>query len=858
MPLTTVINKFNRGEIGSESIARDDIDRVRNSAALMTNFLPTRLGPMVYRPGLQWRLTEDGYTYTVPFVKGINDKAILLFSDGELRIVVNDAIVTRTTVASTITNPNFTSNITGWTVADGVGSSSVWAAGYASLTGAGSTSANIYQTITTTAVPHAVRIVIAEAPARIRIGTSGVSSSNIFDGTLDPGTHSILFTPASNPTITVTNSDNIRTLIGSIDFETTGDFILPTTITAADLPYIRYHQSADVVFIAVRDQAPIKVERRGTYSWGIADYRANNGPFGTINITEVSLTAAALSGNTTLTASAALFKSTDVGALYKLTSAGQNVAVEVNAQDNGTGSIRVTGVTGSRIFTINISGTFVATVTLQRSADNTIWEDLSPTYSGVTSTTYDDGFDNSILYYRLWVKTGSFTSGPVVLSMNYSSGAITGIARVTAYTSSTVVSVQVLEDFGATVATRDWYKGQWNATDGYPSALCIYEGRLFFSGSNHIWGSESDSYYSFDDTVTGGSAPISRTIGIGPVDDINWICPTSRLLIGLPNEDLLMRSNAFGEVMTNDNANIKDNSGQGSSICDFVKSGQAVYFVHHTTTKLIRLFYDVQLDAHESEDLMVMHPQIASVGIKRMAVSRQPENRLWLILEDGDCLVLLNDLTEQVTAWARLETDGSFDDVVVLPGTSEDQVYFSINRNGTYHLEKLTMFSESHPHDSHVRYTSPGTTLTGLTHLNGETIGVWADGADLGDYVVSGGSVTIAAGKTNVTAGLRYTADYQSNKIAEYTEYSVLTRRARIENVAFIASNLYGPGLSVGLDSANLRVIEGYDGASYDQDSFPFNGSYDTNSRVWIRATAPCMIKAVVYGVRESESKTNN
>lgn len=858
MPLHTVVNKFNRGEIGDDSIARDDIQRVKNSAALMTNFMPKRLGPMSYRPGTEWKLEEPGETYTVPFVKSISDKAVLLFSDSELRIVVDDEIVTRTAVASTITNPNFTSNITGWTTADGVGSSSVWSAGYASLTGATTTSANIYQTIATTAVPHALRIVIAEAPARIRIGTTGVNSSDIFDATLDPGTHSLLFTPSSNPTITVTNSANIRTLIDSINFESAGAMVLPTTVTTADLPYIRYHQSADVVFIAVRGQTQFKIERRGTYSWAVSDYRANNGPFKSINLTDVTLTAAALNGNTTLTASSALFKSTDVGALFKVASSGQSVAASVSAADAGTNSIRVTGVSGSRIFTINISGTFSATVTLQRSADNSNWEDLSPTYSSVTSASYDDGFDNATLYYRLYIKTGNYTSGTAVLSLTYSAGSISGIARVTAYTSATVVNVQVLEDFGSTTASRDWYKGKWNAIDGFPSALCIYEGRLVFSGNNNIDASESDNYYSFDDTVTGASAPISRTIGIGPVDDINWICPSNRLLIGLPGEDLLLRSNAFGEVMTDTNANIKDNSGQGSSICDFVKAGQAVYFVHHTTTKLIRLFYDVNLDAHGSEDLMMMHPDIASVGIKRLAISRQPETRLWAILENGDCLVFLNDLSEEVGAWSRMETDGLFDDVVVLPGTSEDQVYFSVNRNGTYHFEKLSMFSETRPMDSHVRYTSPGASLTGLSHLNGETIGVWADGADIGNYNVSGGAVTIAAGYTTVTAGLRYTADYQSNKLAEYVDYSVLTRRARVENIALIASNLYGPGLSVGPDSANLRVIEGYSGTSYDQDSFPFNGSYDTDSRVWIRATGPCTIKAVVYGIRESESKAAN
>ncbi len=857
MVMPAVYNKFNRGEVSENSIARDDVKKVVNSASLMTNFWPQRLGPMSYRNGTEYKDTLAGATYMIPFVKKVDDTAILLFSSNELRIAVDDEIVSRTTVASTITNPNFTSNITGWTTFDGAGSSSIWlTGGYASLTGADTTSAMIYQTITTTVVEHGLRIEILEAPARVRIGTSGRASSDILDTTLEVGTHSFLFTPASNPTITVSNSDTIRTLVDSISFETTGEMILLTGITGADISNIRYHQSADVVFLATEGNKQYKVERRGTKSWSFVEYRTSDGPFNPINTTEVTLASAALNGNTTLTASEAYFKSTDVGSLYKLASSGQEVDASVSAEDNGTTSIRVTGVSGTRIFSISVSGVFTAIVTLQRSADDTLWEDVE-TYIIPTSKTYDDGLDNATMYYRLYIKTGDYSIGTVALGLVYSAGSIEGIARVTSYTSTTAVDVQTLSSFGSTDATRNWYKGSWGDEQGYPSSVALYEGRTFWAGNNTVWGSVSDAYYSFDADVEGASGPITRTIGIGPVDAINWLCPTSRLIMGLPTEDLSVRSSSFGEVLTNTNANIKENSGQGSAPIGFAKAGQSIYFAHHVTSKLIRLFYDGNSDSHSDEDLMTMHPEIATAGIKRITVVRQPETRVFLVLNDGTARVFLHDRVEEVGSWARMESSGLIEDVVTLPETSEDRVYFVVNHSGTRTLEKLSLFSETNPHDSHVRYASTTTTITGLTHLEGLSVGVWGDGADQGSYTVSGGSITVPTTYTDVTVGIRYTADYTSNKLSNYLPYSPITRRTRVVDIALLASNLYGAGLSVGPDSANLRDVEGATGVEYEQDSFPFDGQYGTNSRVHVRATAPVTIKALVYGIKESQHKSN-
>jgi hypothetical protein len=89
--------------------------------------------------------------------------------------------------------------------------------------------------------------------------------------------------------------------------------------------------------------------------------------------------------------------------------------------------------------------------------------------------------------------------------------------RITAFTSSTIVSAEVLSDLGGTSATDDWAEGEWSDRRGWPSAVALYEGRLWWSAASRgIWGSISDGFESFDEAVEGDSGPINRDVGSGP------------------------------------------------------------------------------------------------------------------------------------------------------------------------------------------------------------------------------------------------------------------------------------------------------------------------------------------------------
>jgi hypothetical protein len=60
---------------------------------------------------------------------------------------------------------------------------------------------------------------------------------------------------------------------------------------------------------------------------------------------------------------------------------------------------------------ISISGTFVATVTVQRSKDNVTWHDVD----SWNAPTQSVGFDPELMYYRIGIKTEQYTSGTAVV-----------------------------------------------------------------------------------------------------------------------------------------------------------------------------------------------------------------------------------------------------------------------------------------------------------------------------------------------------------------------------------------------------------------------------------------------------------
>jgi hypothetical protein len=960
---------FNRGRVSPLSLGRVDQKRVAVSAEIQTNWIPRIMGPMSLRPGWQYidsTLSNNTAKY-LKFIFSIDDTALVELTDSAMRVLVDESVVTRPSVSSAVTNGTFTSDVSGWTDSDEAGGTSVWVTGgYLGLTGNGTAAAIRDQTVTVAAgdqgIVHALDIVIERGPVGIRVGSAAGTDDYIGETFLETGSHSIAFTPTGNFHIRLFSRLKRQVLVDSCDVASSGEMVLVTPWSESDLDNVRPEQSGDVIYIACKGQQQRRIERRGTESWSVVRFVPEDGPLEVENISATTITPGAISGNTTLTASTGIFRSTNVGSLYQITSIGQTVEKNItsendfsntikitgtgasqrtftividtqpddqaitNAVNNGSGLIRITcvahgGSTGQIVVIAGVTGTteangiwtvtvidddtfdlqgsafvnpyvsggtatylYAATVTLQYSLDSDTgpWSDVSgKTWTTDKTETYNDGLNNQIVWYRLGVKTGDFVSGAVDVSMSISSGTITGVARVTGYTSETVVDAEVLSDLGGTDATEFWAEGSWSDRRGWPSAVALHDGRLWFAGIDRIWSSVSDSFSSYDPLYEGDAGPIARSIGTGPVDTVNWLLSLQRLILGGQGAEHSARASSLDEPLTPFNFGMRQCSTQGSAPVEAAQIDQTGIYVQRGGHKLYEIAFNGEAYDYASSDLTILVPEIGSPGIVRMGIQRQPETRIHAIRSDGTVALGVFDRAEEVLSWQDIETDGEVEDVVILPGlngSAEDRVYYSVKRtiNGSdvRFLEKWAIETDcrggtlNKQADSFVIYSGAATaTITGLAHLEGESVVVWADGADVGTkddytqtYTVSGGQITLATAASNVVVGLPYTAQWKSAKLAamEKTIVDSLISLKNLDHLGLLLAWVHAKGLRYGPDFDNLDDMPEIEAGtavgsnavrtSYDEESIEFPGTWDVDARICLQAQAPrpCTVKALV------------
>jgi hypothetical protein len=875
---------FNRGRISRLGMARVDLKRTALSAAIQTNWMPRVLGSMMLRPGLGYINTEPGFTKTIPFVFASDDTAIIELHDETATFVVDDERVARAEVSATITNGTFVATVAPWLTFANPGTFVV--GGGAQVVGAGVSAQSLvqYLTVGEPNTEHGVRVVVRSGTIEFLIADSGGPNEVYFNGQLGPGTYSIGFTPSGAVQVAVAfaSFSNTPAIVDSVTIEE-GDVELPTPWTSDDLQNVRSAQSGDLVFIADGAHQQRIISRIAPRSWSISLYAPIDGPFLVENTSDVTLTASAITGSITISASRNYFNEEQVGGLLRLTSVGQTVTEALTAANQFSDPIRVVGTGTARNFSIVITGTFTATVTLQYSVDETTWYDRA-TYTAATSTSLTDGLDNQIIYYRIGIKTGDYTSGTATATLSYAAGSITGVVRITDFGSASSLSAEVLTDLGGTTATEVWSEGAWSDYRGWPTAVAFHDGRLFWAGRDAFWGSVTDQFYTFDDGFEGDAGPIQRSIGYGPVDTVNWLLSLDRLLAGTAGAEIHCRSSSFNEPLTPTNFTPKNTSTQGSAMVAAVQVDDKGLFIQRNGRRLYELAYSGERDSYAPEDLMALVPEAGNPGITALAVQRKPDTRIHCRRTDGTVGVIVYDRTENVICWVDVETDGEVEDVCVLPGAEEDYVYYVVKRTidgaDVRYLEKWAFESECQGAainklaDCFIYAAGADNVIDGLDHLEGEEVVAWGSklndagvltGYDLGAFTVASGSITLPDTYTNRCAGLYYEAQFKSTKLAYSMQgRSGLTLKKKIDRLGLILVDTHPDGLYYGVSFEKLDPLPETDRYGeidldavwdeYDSQAVMFRGEWDTDARLCLEARAPraCTVLAAVVELETS------
>lgn len=587
----------------------------------------------------------------------------------------------------------------------------------------------------------------------------------------EPGVHVLQFTPgAATFYITAQRDREGLTAITDMDFAgQAGDLVLATPYEFDDLGSIRSGQSRDVRWMWHARHEPRALVRHANSSWGLIRWRADDGPFLAPGDETITLTPSATRGNGIAIASSEdAFEGDHINALFQLVHTGQSKTAAISGADLWTDWIRVSGVEAERVFNLTISGTFVATVTLQRS----VGSDTNPTdvvTYAVGTHQVDDGLDNSAIYYRAGVKTAQYTSGTVNVSLVYAAGETIGVARVVSVVDEQNATIDILAPFGAAVATRYWAEGAWSALRGFPAAGDLFDGRLWLGNVLDVWASAPDNFASFLSGAEDNEG-IARSIAVGDGSPIVWMKGAFRLQLGTDSgaadidavrvgesSALQVRSSTFDEPITPTNMTLRDVSAK-------------IVFIDASLKKLLRLSFDVDTQTFFPEDLSRLNEDIAGDGFVDLAHQARFRPRLWAPRVDGQIVCLTLAEAEAVVGFSRVKLgDGSlraaeiaengWDDeraacaesVAASPGvrvgeTDQDFVHLVVERtlggarvrcHERIEAERIAAEMACFV-ECGLRYEGVATRyLSGLDHLFGETVTVWGDSSNRGELEVA-------------------------------------------------------------------------------------------------------------------------
>jgi hypothetical protein len=449
-----------------------------------------------------------------------------------------------------------------------------------------------------------------------------------------------------------------------------------------------------------------------------------------------------------------------------------------------------------------------------------------------------------------------------------------GHVKITGYTSSTVVNMEVISDISNGSATTDFALGSFSDTTGYPSCVTFFEQRLVFAATlsqpQTLFFSKSGDYENMDDNYHGVVADddsIIYTIASNQVNAIRFMTATRTLIIGTAGGEFAVSGGGTDIAITPTNILIKKQSNNGAANVDALAVGNATLFLQRARRKLRELAYNFDVDGYVAPDLTILAEHISEGGFKQLSYQQEPNQVIWCARNDGQLVGLTYQREQQVVAWHRHIFGGVFgsgnsvcDSVATIPtDDSEYQTWVIVKRtiNGATkrYVEYIHQYDFDETDDTSFNFLdsqlaydgSPATTISGLSHLEGETVSVLADGATHPDKVVSSGSITLDRSASKVKVGLGYTSLLQTMRIDAGSQNG--TSQSKTKRIYEITARLYESiGVEIGPDLDNMERIP-FRSSANAMDSginvftgdkeIEFRGNYETDGFIFVRQTQP-------------------
>lgn len=825
------ITSFNNGEVSPHIDARADVAKYANSCRTLENMLPLVYGDVTRRPGTKYVATAKSNATAVrliPFIYSATTAYVCEFGDKYIRFFLDAA-----SVASEIASP--------YAVAD------LPALQYVQL---GDTMWLVHPSYAprkltrTSATVFALKVIQFEnGPFLTRNDLDtvhGLTDATMACSVTAKGSTGTL--TASTPVFT---ANHIGALFQLVQKRAVSQIKLASTQT----------QSA----VLSNVKGTFTFDTHGTWSGTVTLNRSEDG----IHFDPYRTYAGAKDKNISLAAT-----ESEDNISYRINVANKvgTLTAEMTLDSTiQTGIVRVDSISSSYVANVTVMASLGSTSTI--TGYNIVFTVAGVTEIPVAGETYTETVVGVATTFTV-VSSDIDGAGAGTITMTTpgkapgNAGTLTQVTAANYGDNTLTHSARVA--IAITNATERWAEGAWSVERGYPSAVTFFENRIVYGGTDNdpqtLWFSAVDDFEDFEADIKDAD---SFSLVLMTTNRIRWLEALDPLAVGTSGDPWRVGSTKLEQPLTPTNFNAKQQGTDGSAAVQAVKASQSILFLDYVRRKIREFTFNADQQQYVAPDLTQLAEHVTTSGIVAMALQKSPDRILWCATADGVLISMTYERDQNVVAWGRHPMTGcTVESVAVIPGTSEDEVYLATVRGGVRMIERMASRvpatqSDGHWVDCGVQRTSGAATatITGLTHLEGQTIAILGDGAVFANQVVVGGQVVLESTVVKASVGLPYRYTVKPMRVEIGTQAGS-SHGSKIKIAELVVSFLntfdaqYGVSTSA-LKNLDWRSTEAYDAppAQYTGDKvLVMDGGWDTETPIVISGIGPtpCTVRALV------------
>ena len=613
---------------------------------------------------------------------------------------------------------------------------------------------------------------------------------------------------------------------------------ISTPYTTAQIFDLKFAQSADVMYITHPSHQTRTLSRTGHTSWSLDVVNFTNGPFLDTNISTTTLTASGTSGSVTITASANVFVSTDVGRQVRI----------------GGGYSAITGFTNATTVTATTSTNFANTNA------STDWS------LGAFSTT--TGFPSCVSFFEQRLVFAGTINNPQTVyfsksgdyeNMDANIGGTVADDDAVVYTiaSNQVNSIRFMSsartliigtaggefvvsgggDNNAVTPTNIMIKKQSNHGAANVDAISVGNATLFLQRAKRkirelAYNFDVDGYIAPDLTILAEHITEGNIVEMAYQEEplaIIWCVRGDGQLIALTYQ-------REQEVVAWHRHIIGGSFGTGNAVVESVAviptedSEYELYVVVKrtiggATTRYVEYLHTFDFTESDNTTFNYLDSQL---GLSKSATT----------LTAG---ISATATTVPVASISGFTSSGKIKiggEIISYSGIT------NLNLTGCVRGQNIT---SAKAHLSGAVTKEVVNIIAGLNHLNGQTVSVLADGATHPTKVVSNNQITLDRFATDVKVGLQYTSILKTMRIDAGSQDG--TSQGKTKRIYEVTARLFETvGVEIGPDLDHMERIPFRTSADPMDQGIPpftgdkqveFRGNYDTDGFMMVRQTQP-------------------